>query len=755
MSKTIDLAPDSEISFYEWHDVFGNFDWVAVNVDGVQEWLYDSSTPSTSWQLVTIDLDDYVGSVEIVFELYASTVVEKAGWYIDDVTITDVETEFVPEYDEEVCNIVLEPGEEADIIFPDWTPDSLAAGVSGSIEYTVIAEQYLIFDTNPANDILSKGITLDYWHDVGVKEVTPKRQLGILLEEDFDGTGVPAGWLNVDHDGDTYFWDCDWPLTPHGGAECAGSASWDSGSGPLNPDNWLITSAIDLSDQAATELSYWVAAQDPLFPSEHLEVWISTTGTTVPDDFIDQVDDYTETDDIWKERVVDLTAYAGDTIYIAFRHCESYDNYWIKIDDVKVTGMGGVPPPDVFIQPGNQAFAAVMENLGVFLETDLDANAKLYAFDETGVPYIIHEENYNDFDLEPLGGEETATFGSYNFVDHGIYQIDIDLPLILDDIPANNFESIGIAVDDTPPVSTHTVDPAIPDGDNGWYVSDVTLEFEANDGTEEWQSGADYVEYQINGGSWMHGDTVTVTADGQHTLKYRAVDEVGNVELEHSVDFKIDQAAPTVDLTWEQSGKDIIFTATCNDITSGMNRVEFYLEDALQSTAEIEPYQWTMTWDPNIQLTTKAIAFDNAGNSGEDELIDPYSQSQSLSQSQSKIVTPNVVQRTVTMPVHASPKSIGLVTTSDTEPEPEPELDVGRVWLRGLLFRCNRIGNVNYAMALRLHYVELTPTERTAGIVTMNNVVFKDSAYLGRMYEVGFGMFTYVFGFFEGGLEIN
>jgi len=91
---------------------------------------------------------------------------------------------------------------------------------------------------------------------------------------------------------------------------------------------------------------------------------------------------------------------------------------------------------------------------------------------------------------------------------------------------------------------------------------------------------------------------------------------------------------------------------------------------------------------------------------------------------------------------------------TESEPDSEPTLDVGRVWLRGLLFRCTRVGNVNHAMALRLHYIEFTPTERTAGAVTMNNVIFKDSAYAGHMYETGFGMFTYVIGFFEGGLEI-
>ena len=92
--------------------------------------------------------------------------------------------------------------------------------------------------------------------------------------------------------------------------------------------------------------------------------------------------------------------------------------------------------------------------------------------------------------------------------------------------------------------------------------------------------------------------------------------------------------------------------------------------------------------------------------------------------------------------------------TTETEKDPEPTLDVGRVFLKGLLFHKLRKGNVNHAMAIRLFYIEITPTERSFGWVTLNTVVFKDSAYLGRMYEVGLGLFTYVFGFFEGGLQV-
>jgi len=55
-------------------------------------------------------------------------------------------------------------------------------------------------------------------------------------------------------------------------------------------------------------------------------------------------------------------------------------------------------------------------------------------------------------------------------------------------------------------------------------------------------------------------------------------------------------------------------------------------------------------------------------------------------------------------------------------------LDVGRVFLKGLLFHKLRKGNVNHAMAIRLFYIEFTPTGRSFGWVTLNTVIFKDSA---------------------------
>ena len=92
-------------------------------------------------------------------------------------------------------------------------------------------------------------------------------------------------------------------------------------------------------------------------------------------------------------------------------------------------------------------------------------------------------------------------------------------------------------------------------------------------------------------------------------------------------------------------------------------------------------------------------------------------------------------------------------TTEDKESSPNPDI-VGRVWLRGLMFRRIKSGPINNAIAIRLHYIEFTPTERTRGTVVLKRVAFRDFLYIGRMYETPLGMLVYVFGFFKGGLEV-
>ncbi len=92
---------------------------------------------------------------------------------------------------------------------------------------------------------------------------------------------------------------------------------------------------------------------------------------------------------------------------------------------------------------------------------------------------------------------------------------------------------------------------------------------------------------------------------------------------------------------------------------------------------------------------------------------------------------------------------------NDEEPESQTT-DIGRVWLRGLCFNLVDLGHKNYGWAIRVHYIEFTPTERTTGFVTLKRIAFGDSILAGRIYEPGpLGFFVFVFGLFRGGLEIT
>jgi hypothetical protein len=646
---TVPIGADLE--FWMWYDT--EFSWDGMNVkcsnDSGATWTilgaylapYDDDAASTAnagipgepcfsghgqqvWTQYTFDLAPYEGEEVIIrFHFGSDSSVQYPGMYIDDVKVGTYSATFVGEYDQTVTiTDQIDPDETAVITLPDWTPANLATGVSGDIRYTVIAETIFNPDMNTLNDDGAGSVELEYWHDAEIELTAPANGLGrdVLLEEGFEGVGIPTGWISVDNDADGYNWDGDWTYTPHGGAETAASASYINGIGALTPDNWLITPEIDLSDYAAAELTYWVAAQDPAYAADHIEVWVSTTGTTVPGDFTDEVDSYTESTATWKQRTVDLNAYAGETIYLAFRHTDSYDMYWIKIDDIAVTGLGGQPGGDIYIQPGVQDIEALVSNSGVFDETDVDNTAKLYQFNETGVPILIYQANITDL-VMAAGTEEALDFGSYNFVDEDVYQLDIETAIAIDDYPDNNMVSLGIGVDGTAPVSTAELDPPTPSG--GWYTGDVTVTLDADDGSEPWQSGVADIFYKIDGGTTMtYSDPFVISASGEHTVTYWAEDNAGNVESQNTVDVDIDTTPPTIDLTWEAGSatNEIIFTATCSDTLSGMDMVEFYINDVLQTTVTTSPYTWTMVHGPGTKYTVKAIAYDMAGNSDFDEI---------------------------------------------------------------------------------------------------------------------------------------
>lgn len=172
------------------------------------------------------------------------------------------------------------------------------------------------------------------------------------LHEGFENGFLPTNWSSIDNDGDTNDWfEYDNAVVGSDvsflGEKCAASASWTGGSA-LTPDNYLITPQITMG--ADFVLSYAIGAQDPNFPAEKYSVLISTTGTAVAD-FTDELVTEVLSDGNWHVNQFDLSSYSGQNIYIAFRHWDVTDEFYIKLDEVIVgspgTGTGsGVTSPD-------------------------------------------------------------------------------------------------------------------------------------------------------------------------------------------------------------------------------------------------------------------------------------------------------------------------------------------------------------------------------------------------------------------------
>lgn len=153
---------------------------------------------------------------------------------------------------------------------------------------------------------------------------------------DFNSTTIGC-WTIVDRDHDGHTWGLgQTPSTnTHNGSDrCAISASYDNDTEmPLNPDNWLISPAINVVENS--QLRYWLRGQDASYAEEYYSVYVATDAditaflATLPVDSGYATGEYVET-------VIDLSAYAGQTVHVAFRHHNVTDMFYLNLDDVSI-----------------------------------------------------------------------------------------------------------------------------------------------------------------------------------------------------------------------------------------------------------------------------------------------------------------------------------------------------------------------------------------------------------------------------------
>ena len=173
--------------------------------------------------------------------------------------------------------------------------------------------------------------------------------------------------------------------------------------------------------------------------------------------------------------------------------------------------------------------------------------------------------------------------------------------------------------DTTAPVTTHTLDPPKPDGLNGWYVSDVTVTLNATD-----NSGVLETYYRINSGDWeIYYYPFVISEEGDNILiEYYSVDIHGNKEDVKSATLDIDKTPPEITFRFEKEKIGwrkwrVTFWARAWDNISGMEKLEFYINDGLQKiiTGPGPEYVFELLYIPwGRKWTAGVAAYDFAGN---------------------------------------------------------------------------------------------------------------------------------------------
>ena len=233
----------------------------------------------------------------------------------------------------------------------------------------------------------------------------PKNVTSFPWTEDFETGTTPTGFTFVDSDNDGNNWDPTYLYGQgygHNGSNgMIASASYDNNSGALTPDNWMILPAFNIPSSAADyELTWYEKGQDANYAAEYYSVYINTTGASVAN-FTATTAVLTSTaTGSWVKKTVSLANYAGQTIYIAFRHHNITDMFYLDIDDMRV---GGPSAPEITVtgpaivlmnQPATFTANTSVSSVNWYVDGNQESSTALtltYTFTTDGLHEVVAE----------------------------------------------------------------------------------------------------------------------------------------------------------------------------------------------------------------------------------------------------------------------------------------------------------------------------------------------------------------------------
>jgi len=467
------------VEFWSYIQFPGDYDysgvWISTTVNDDPEAFTEvkvlaGSEIAASFQKIAIPLADYIGETIYIAFVYGGT--NAHSWYIDDVAVFD----FSGYVDAEIASIVApasginmsnaepvrvmvknngsDPLTDFDLVVEldgtviatePYTGAPIASltqaeytftatlDLSAEGSYTIKVTAIVEDDQVPAND--SKTVTIT---NILCDAITTFPWI-----EDFEN-GIPECWMNLDEDGDGEIWEhTTWG--DYGGVAASfsyydilGIFGW-----PLYPDNWLITPQIVLQNQNYM-LSFKVGAADPSYYAENYSVLISTTGTALSN--------FTE---IHSERLTSggslvtvalpLTAYAGQSIYIAFRHWDCEDQYALVIDDVTVSEFHGVDAELAqIITPASGINMSATEPVKVLVKNNGSNPLTGFSLKLELNGTVIATETYSGTPIPSLGQAQYTFNATLNLAAAGTYTVKVTAIAAGDGNPANDSKTVTV-----------------------------------------------------------------------------------------------------------------------------------------------------------------------------------------------------------------------------------------------------------------------------------------------------------------------
>jgi len=331
----------------------------------------------------TVSIDDVPGAVETGTSTTIKATVQNLGAQTANAGVPvklriEGPLGYVYTDNDEVTSLNLDPTDTEQITFtPDWVaPDTLCS-------YTIKVWTELGGDGMPENDTLSQQVSV--------------YRFGGLVESFTETTFPPPGWTVYNFDASSPW--ARYTSYYHSAPACC-RVYYD-----LPNNDWLITPR--LKGQDGDKLKFWWRVQSSSY-EETLLVRVSTNPDVSDTGAYAVVHTIMSNSTEWSEEVVDLSAYDGQDIYIAWYY-DCYNNYGFAVDDITAPYYPtqiAVSPDSVYEESFPDSFFDVYMYIGNVAGGELIYSIEL----ETAVGWLSVDPTSGS----ALGGEEDTITLSFN-----------------------------------------------------------------------------------------------------------------------------------------------------------------------------------------------------------------------------------------------------------------------------------------------------------------------------------------------------